>query len=262
MSSIEFSSAAPEFVLDKHKVIGSGGTYGGYGAPLSGTTTFGIKIRNARKFAINDADIQRVDIGMDIGQTAGSWQHGGSIKGGRVMHCTRGMWLRDLAEGIFVSDILVSDCTFGVTVDSGNTNLSNGQSVYCSIGLLVSGGANHAHGSVVGWNSRHNTYNLSVQNVTNGHSFVGCNFIAGQGGSDNGGVQIYNSKGVMITGGQIAYADVSVDATSQAFFRNVTWRGPVNISVSAGGVFDAKGCMLAPGASLTLNGAAFSGNTP
>lgn len=260
MTSIEFTSLTPEFILDNREIVGGGGTYGGYGSPLSDISTFGIKVRNAKKFALNDVDVQRVGIGLDIGQTAGAWQDGGSIKGGRIKHCTRGIWLRDYAEGVFVSDILVSDCTYGVTVDSGNSNLANGQSVFCSIGLLVSGGPNHAHGSVVGWNSRHNTYNLSVQNVVNGHSFVGCNFIAGQGGSDNGGVQIYNSKGVMIEGGQIAFADVSVDATSQAFFRNIIWRGPVSITVAAGGVFDAKGCMLAPGASLTLNGAAFSGN--
>lgn len=262
MTSIDFTSITPEFTLDKHKVIGSNGLYGGHDAMLSGETTYGIRVRDARKFAINDPDIQRVNVGLDIGQTNGTWRDGGSIKGGHIRHCTRGIWLHDYAEGVFVSDILVGDCTFGVTIDSGNSNIANGQSVFCSIGILVSGGPNHAHGSVVGWNSRHNYYNLSVQNVTLGHSFTGCNFIGGQAGANQGVMQFLASKGIMIEGGQIAYANITIDATSQVFFRNIIWRGPVNITVAAGGVFDAKGCMVTPGATMTLNGVAFTGNTP
>ncbi|MBY3004077.1 hypothetical protein [Rhizobium leguminosarum] len=66
----------------------------------------------------------------------------------------------------------------------------------------------------------------------------------------------------MINGGQIAYSNITVDATSQVVLRDVMFRGPVNITVAAGGSFDAKGCFAMAGAALTLNGVTFSGNTP
>lgn len=262
MNSIDYTGV-PEFIANASNIIGSGPAYTGYGAagnPVDGTT-FGLKARGSRTFSIIDPNIQKVAYGIDVSQVT-NWQDGGSIRGGRVSHCYRGIYLHDYAEGVFVSDIDVSDCVFGVVVDSGNSNLSNGQTTRNSVGLLISGGGNNAHGSVMGWNSRHNSYNLSCQNVTLGHHFGGCNFIGGQGGADQGGMQFVNSKGIMINGGQTAYADIIIDAASQIFFRDVIFRGPVNISVAAGGVFDAKGCMVMAGASLTYNGAAFSGNTP
>lgn len=252
-----------EFQLPAFNLTGSGPLYTGYGAagnPVDGST-FGIKVKQSETFSLIDPIIKRVANGIDVSQTP-SWQDGGSIRGGRVSHCYRGIWVHDTGEGVFISEMNVSDCVFGIVVDSGNSNLANGQTTRNSIGLLVSGGSNNGHGSVMGWNARHNNYNLSCQNVTLGHYFGGCNFIAGQGGSDQGKIQIYNSKGIMIDGGQIAYDDITVDATSQFILRDVTFRGPVNITVAAGGVFDAKGCFAMTGAALTLNGSAFSGNTP
>lgn len=262
MNSIDYTGVL-EFVANAGTIIGSGPAYTGYGAagnPVDGST-FGLKVRSSKTFGIIDPNIQKVAYGIDVSQIP-TWQDGGSIRGGRISHCFRGLYLHDYAEGVFVSDINVSDCVFGVVVDSGNNNIANGQTTRCSVGLLISGGGNNAHGSVMGWNSRHNSYNLSCQNVTFGHSFGGCNFIGGQAGADQGGMQFVNSKGIMIDGGQIAYADIIVDATSQIFLRNVIFRGPVNITVAPGGAFDAKGCMVMTGATLTLNGSAFSGNTP
>jgi len=259
---VDFTNA-PEFILPAFNLVGSGPLYAGYGAagnPVDGST-FGIKVKQSKTFSITDPIIKQVAYGIDVSQIT-AWQDGGSIRGGRVSHCYRGIYLHDYAEGVFVSGANVSDCVFGIVVDSGNSNLANGQTTRCSVGLLISGGGNNAHGSVMGWNSRHNSYNLSCQNVTLGHHFGGCNFIGGQGGADQGGMQFVNSKGIMIDGGQTAYADVIIDANSQVFFRDVIFRGPVNITVAAGGVFDAKGCMVMAGATLTLNGAAFSGNTP
>jgi len=263
MNGFDYTNV-PSFNAERTCVIGSGPLYAGYGTGPGDGSTFGIKTANNKQFSITDPAIQQVANGIDISSVP-SWQDGGSIRGGRVSHCYRGVWLHNVAEGVFVSDINVSDCVFGVVVDSGNSNLANGQSTRCSIGLLVSGGVNNAHASVMGWNSRHNTYNLSVQNVTLGHFFGGCNFIGGQAGADQGYIQIVNSKGIMIDGGQIAYANVVIDGTSQVFLRNVIFRGPVNITVAAGGVFDAKGCMVMDGAtlSLTVGGVSvpFNGNT-
>lgn len=257
---VDFTNA-PEFILPAFNYVGSGPLYSGYGGtgnPVDGST-FGIKVKNSKTFSITDPIIKQVAYGIDVSQVP-SWQDGGSIRGGRVSHCYRGVYLHDYAEGVFLSGMNVSDCVFGIVVDSGNSNLANGQTTRCSVGLLISGGGNNAHGSVVGWNSRHNTYNLSCQNITLGHYFGGCNFIGGQAGADQGGIQIFNSKGIMINGGQIAYADITVDATSQLILRDVTFRGPVNITVAAGGVFDAKGCYAMTGAALTFNGSTFSGN--
>lgn len=262
MNSIDYTGVS-EFIANASTIVGTGPLYTGYGAagnPVDGTT-FGLKVKGSETFSIIDPNIQRVAYGIDVSQTP-SWQDGGSIRGGRVSHCFRGIYLHDTGEGVFISGTNVSDCVFGVVVDSGNSNLANGQTTRCSVGLLISGGTNNAHGSVMGWNSRHNSYNLSCQQVTLGHYFGGCNFIGGQAGADQGKIQILNSKGIMIAGGQTAYADISVDATSQLVMRDVIFRGPVNITVAAGGSFDAKGCMVMAGAALTLNGAAFSGNTP
>ncbi|MBY2918854.1 hypothetical protein [Rhizobium leguminosarum] len=271
MNSIDFTNVS-EFIFPAFNLVGSGPLYVGYGAagnPVDGPT-YGIKVKQSETFSLVDPIIKRVANGIDISQTP-SWQDGGSVRGGRVSHCFRGVWIHDVGEGVFVSDINVSDCVFGVVVDAGNSNIANGQSTRCSVGLLIDGGAdnvNNAHGSVVGWNSRHNSYNLSCQNVTLGHSLTGCNFIGGQAGADQGGIQIYNSKGIMINGGQIAYANITVDATSQLALRDVTFRGPVKITVTPGGYFDAKGCWAMPGATMTisldggLNYTTFSGNTP
>ncbi|ARO22958.1 hypothetical protein TAL182_CH01145 [Rhizobium sp. TAL182] len=265
MNSIDFTNV-PEFRLSGFDLVGSGPLYLGYGDdenPVDGPS-FGTKVKQSKAFSIVDPIIKQVANGIDVSQTP-SWQDGGSIRGGRVSHCFRGIWLHDAGEGVFVSEANVSDCVFGVVVDSGNSNLVNGQTTRCSVGLLIGAnpaGPNNAHGSVVGWNSRHNKYNLSCQNVTLGHYLGGCNFIGGQAGADQGGIQIYNSKGIMIDGGQIAYANITVDATSQLVLRDVTFRGPVNITVATGGSFDAKGCFAMAGATLTYNGAPFSGNTP
>lgn len=267
MNCIDFTNVS-EFILPSYKVVGSGPLYEGYGDsdnPVDGTT-FGMKVKNSKTFSIVDPNISRVAYGIDVSQIP-SWQDGGSIRGGRISHCFRGVYIHDVGEGVFVSDINVSDCVFGIVVDAGNSNLANGQTTRCSVGLLISGGTNNGHGSVVGWNSRHNSYNLSCQNVTLGHYIGGSNFIGGQGGIDLGGIQIYKSKGIVIHGGQTAYAKVTVDDTSQLFMKDVLFRGPVDFVVTPGGSFDAKGCMVMAGATLRMstdgvNFTPFSGNTP
>lgn len=260
MNSLDYTGVS-SFRSEAFSAIGTGALYAGYGTGPTDGSTFGIKANGAKTFSIIDPFIQQVANGIDISNVP-AWQDAGSIRGGRISHCYRGIWLHNSGEGVFISEANVSDCVFGIVVDSGNNNLANGQTVRCSVGLLISGGSNNGHGSVMGWNSRHNTFNLSCQNVTLGHYLGGCNFIGGQAGADQGVIQIYNSKGIMIDGGQIAYADITVDATSQLVLRDVTFRGPVNITVAAGGSFDAKGCFAMSGATLTYNGAAFSGNTP
>lgn len=268
---VDFTNVS-EFQLPAFNLTGSGPLYTGHGAagnPVDGPT-FGIKVKQSETFSIIDPIIKRVANGIDVSQVP-SWQDGGSIRGGRVSHCFRGFWLHDVAEGVFVSDINVSDCVFGGVVDAGNSNLANGQSTRCSVGLLIGGnpaGSNSAHGSVMGWNSRHCTYNLSCQGVTLGHYIGGSNFIGGQAGSDQGKIQIYKSKGIVIDGGQTAYATVLVDDTSQLFMRDVLFRGPVDVAITPGGQFDAKGCMAMAGAVLRISydgGATYtnwSGNTP
>ena len=258
MSSIDYSGVE-KFSISAHNVLGNGTLYAGYGTGPTDGSTFGIKANGAKEFSIVDPGIQRVATGVDISNVP-KWQDGGAIRGGRISHCYRAVHLHNYAEGVFISGLVASDCVFGIVIDSGNSNLSNGQTTRCSVGLFVSGGANNGHGSVMGWNSRHNAYNLSCQNVAYGHYFGGCNFMGGQNGSDQGGMQFINSKGIMVNGGQIAYSDITIDADSQVAIHNAVFRGPVNVTVTAGGIFDAKNNLVMPGATLTLNGSAWGGN--
>lgn len=241
-------------------IAGSGPAYSGYSSTMIDGVEYGVRTVQCPRIRLRDLDVRNIKgPGVDI-QGASAWRDKASIDGVFVDDCYRGVYIRSSAEGVLVSNTKVAHCVFGIDVDSGNNNFANGESVFCSIGIRVTGGANHGHGTWTGWNSRHNTYNLSCQNVTLGETFVGCNFSAGQGGGDQGILQIFNSKGILIQGGQIAYNDVTVDATSHLALRGVVLRGPVNFIVAIGGVLDCKDNVIMAGAAVTLNGVPFSGN--
>ncbi len=243
-------------------LAGTGPNYTGYGSngAMVDGAEFGVRTLRCPTIRLRDLDVRNIrGAGVDI-QGPSAWKDKTLIDGVFVDNSYRGVHLRNSAEGVLVSNTKVANCVFGIDIDSGNNNVANCEVVYCSIGIRLTGGANNAHGTFTGVNSRHNTYNLSCQNVTLGETFVGCNFSGGQGGADQGILQMVNSKGILLQGGQIAYNDVTVDATSQLALRGVVLRGPVNFIVSSGGVLDCKDCIVMAGATVRLNGLPFSGN--
>jgi len=168
-----------------------------------------------------------------------TWQSMG-IAGGNYLHDSwKGIWTHDGAEGMDADGNYISNCVYGVHIDSGNNTIRGGQIVYCSIGIKVGAtplGANDARGIVSGVTIRHCFYPIVCENVTRGQLFNGCQITAGQAGTDQGIIQIYNSTGISFTGCSFGYCDIVVTGTMPSFKNNTVY-GPV-----------------------TLNGSAFSGN--
>lgn len=168
-----------------------------------------------------------------------AWQSVGIARGNYLHDSYKGIWTHGSAEGMDADENYISNCVFGAHIDSGNNTIRGGQIVYCSVGIKVGDdpiGSNNAHGIVSGVVVRHCTYLVVCQNVTLGHLFEGCQFVAGQAGSDQGVIQIINSTGLQFNGCGLAYCDISVTGPMPSF-KDCTVRGPV-----------------------TLNGVPFSGN--
>lgn len=243
--------------------IGNAPNYTGYGSPLSDNSQHGISLNNQNNYHIESITFSNISgSAVDVQQSAGGWQHIGYLSNIAVANSYYGFRLWNVAEYETVSDCNASNCMFGFEVESGNNTFSNCKATYCSIGVKIYGGTNNGHGVWTGLTSNHCTYNLSCQNVSLGESFIGCNFIAGQSGSYDagGGIQIINSQGILINGGQIGYLDFNVDATSQVALHNTVLRGTVKFTVMSGGILDAKNNIIMTGASVTLNGATWTGN--
>ncbi len=242
-------------------LAGSAPAYTGYASnSLFSDLAEGMKV-SGRQFRVRDYEIRNMN-GACIDYSASpNWQDFGVVDGCYLHDSYKGIYTHNGGEGLLVSNTSISNCVYGVHVDSGNNNFANGESVFCSIGIKISGGVNNAHGCFTNWTSRHNAYLLTCQDVTFGESFVNCNFIGGQAGTDQGAMQLLNSKGIAITGGQIASCDISVDAMSQLDLSHVTFRGPVNVTVAAGGVFKSYNPVVMSGATLTLNGVPWNGSS-
>jgi hypothetical protein len=248
--------------LNRQLRIGTGPNYTGHAmwGSMPDTGEIGIKIHGAENYDVSGFDLRNFrGSGVDVQDSAGGWQHIGRLHGISAKHCYRGFAFRDSAEYEVVSDCWADNCVFGFLVESGNNAFSNCRARFNSIGVKVAGGTNNAHGVWTGLLSHHNYYNLVCHDVTLGEAFVGCSFIGGQGGADQGVIQMVNAKGISITGGQIAYSNITVDAASQLSLEHVVLRGPVNVTVTAGGVFKSYDPVVMAGAALTLNGAPWNG---
>lgn len=241
---------------------GSAVNYTGY--PSSGLTDagqIGINLTNVNNYHIHDIQFTNIKgTAVNVVGGAGGWQHFGHLSHIGVMHSYYGFRFSANAEYETVSDCNASNCVFGYLVESGNNSFSNCKATYCSIGVKMVGGTNNGHGVWNGLIANHCTYNLVCQNIAYGEHFIGCCFIAGQGGSDQGYIQILNSQGITFTGGQIGFMNITLDATSQVQFDGVTFRGTVNFTVAAGATLLCKNNLVMAGATITLNGVAFSGN--
>lgn len=233
------------------EIVGNGPSYTGYPSSqvVDGAQT-GITLSGNDRIDI-DGKIEIHNIkgsAVDVQATAVAWKNSIHIRGLTVHDAYRGMWLHNVAEYVTTSDVNAYNNLFGIQVDSGNNTFINAKTIYNSVGVKVCGtasgycdSANNAHGVFVALESNHNTYDLVVVDVTVGETFSGCHFIADQSGSGHGKIQIINSKGINIIGGQIA-ADISLDATSvlslqSNYVRPALTNTPI---VAAGGILYAK----------------------
>ncbi len=248
--------------IEGHLILqGNGAAYNGYpSSQVVDNGQIGIKISGADQIFIDRLEIRNIaGSGIDY-QLSPAWQSVVQIRDFCIHDCYKGVHCWNTGEYAQFSGGNINNCLFGYHVESGNNSFDSCKAVYCSIGVKLSGGANNAHGIFSGFISDHNTYNLVCQDITLGETFSGCHFIGGQAGADQGCIQILNSKGISFSGGQMAYSDLNIDATSQVGMRDITLRGPVNVTYATGALFDAKNQIVIPGAALILNGSAWGGN--
>lgn len=249
---INFSGCSNFSLRGDFELVGNGSSYTVHPSTqvLDGAQA-GIYLNGSDNYDIDGNIVIRniKGTGLKAEQTAGGWKHNGKVRGVTVKDSYRGFWLTNRAEYMTLTDINASDNVFGIQVDSGNDTFVNAKTVFNSIGVKVCGsinsycnGANHAHGVFVGLESNHNYYNLVIVDVATGQTFSGSHFIAGQSGSNAGIIQIINSKGLIISGGQIGSTFTTIDATSTILIQGNYMRPGLtgSIPVNPGGVLISK----------------------
>lgn len=267
MNTLTISGSVTNLICDNQiNQTGTGANYsGGNPGGLVDSGEVGLAITGSDNYHLENGVLQNISgTAVDIQLTAGSWQHVGKLSNFSVRNSYRGFHLHNYGEYEVLSDCSASNCIWGFKIESGSHIISNAKVTYSQIGVQIIGTAtqNDSHGVWTGLISNHCTYNLSCVDVALGEVFNGCCFIGGQsGGYDaGGGIQLVNARGIILSGSQIAYIDISVDATSVLSLIGCVFRGPCAITVAGGGVLNAKSNIVMAGATLTLNGAAFTGN--
>jgi hypothetical protein len=105
-----------------------------------------------------------------------------------------------------ISNNTFVDGNYGIRIAGGNNLVSNNNLTINAYGLYYEGGTNNAHGMCIGNTVNHcGTANLYVTAITLGQQFIGNNFYAGN-------IQILNSTGVTIDGGDIEAGAVNSKA--------------------------------------------------
>lgn len=91
----------------------------------------------------------------------------------------------------------------GLITAAGNVLVHGGHIVDNATGVVVTNGANHAHGGFFGVNINHNSaFNLKTELVLNGETFTGCHFYAADG-AGGGAIFLDRSAGIQISGGHL-----------------------------------------------------------
>lgn len=171
--------------------------------PTVTNTGTALKISGAYGFKVSDLKISYVGTGIDY-QANPSWGQQGRFADIDFEYVYKAVYTYNSGEYATFSNIHIDLSTFGIHVDSGNNVFIGAQVVRSGVAVKLSGGTNNGHGQFIGGTFNHNNYNLDVWDAVGlGESFVGCHFIAGLSGSNSGILRIMNSKGIVITGGQI-----------------------------------------------------------
>jgi hypothetical protein len=257
---LDFTNCS-NFALNGHlSLVGNGPAYvswgpSGYGpGPCVDTGQHGIKLNNCDRYDISGKiEIRNMNgAGILRQASAGGWQHQGRISGVRMRDCFYGM----KSEAILVSgvlqgseydthsDLMIDNCVFGILEACANNTYSNCKTIFCSIGAKITGatGINHSHGIFTGWESNHNTYDLTMDGASYGYTFSGCHLISDQSGSGPGIINILNGSRANFTGGNLG-ATLSIDATSIASVQGAYIRIDLSTApvVTSGGIYIGRG---------------------
>jgi len=188
------------------ELIGNGASYKGETSRLGlPNGQVGINLYNSNKFDISGKiEIHHIAGDCISAQApASTWKSVGHIRGVILHDCYRGIRLHNSAEYLSITDLNAYNNSLGIVVESGNNTFVNAKATLNYIGILIAKGPNEGHGQFIGCTANHNEINLSITDISVGQTFVGCHFIADQSGSKSGTINVVNSRGVLISGGQI-----------------------------------------------------------
>jgi len=100
----------------------------------------------------------------------------------------------------------------GLQVNAGNVAWTGGQITQNGIGVKINAGSNDAHGIVSGVQINHNSTSIDIDNIANGHTFIGCHIYSNQ-------IWLRGSNGVRFVGCTIG-TDVAFNASQNTVFQN------------------------------------------
>jgi hypothetical protein len=230
-------------------IAGSARAYTGNGTGPSDAGQVGLKLYNASGITIEGKITVKNISGacLDAQAPAATWQTVAQIHGLSLANCYRGIWLHNGAEYMTFSNVNAFNNVIAIQVDSGNNTFANTKAVFNSIGVKICGSnntfcnstGNNAHGIFSNLESNHNTYNLVAVDVMLGETFIGAHLIGDQAGGGGSIIQIVNSKGINLVGGQIG-SSVTVDSGSQLSLQSNLMRTDLGITVTGAGNINAK----------------------
>lgn len=133
----------------------------------------------------------------------------------------------------------ITGCFDGLIIAAGNTVVLGGSIVdNTNDGVVLNSGSNHGHGMIVGTNINHNIrYNVYSNQCIYGFSFIGCHIYANDS-SGTGAINLYQSKGIVFTGGQVDawIYNGSGGSSGPNYFRGVYFPGTYGEASLSGSV--------------------------
>ncbi len=205
-------SARPGSISSSSVLKGSAPNFTGYPSnQIQDIGEIGIKVSQNYSWDVAGFELANfMGTGLDYSGTQ-NWQDVGSAFRVRAHDCYRGFYMHPVQIGgtgpwlggdnATFSSCFAWNCIYGFHNDAANNKFVGCNAIYCDTAFKVSNlvsGANHGHGNAVACSFEHSTYNLVCSGVNLGYAFTGCNFIAGQGGTDQGIIQINDSRGISI----------------------------------------------------------------
>lgn len=107
------------------------------------------------------------------------------------------------AEYQSFSNIDAGNNNIALSIAAGNISITGGNVSGNRVNLYLRGGTNNGHGRIANVSLNHGKpYNLLCEDVTLGFTLAGCHFYANDSAGD-GRIEIINSKGISIEGGQL-----------------------------------------------------------
>ena len=128
------------------------------------------------------------------------------------------------AEYNVFTNTAVTDCDVGIIASAGNTQFVGGNVTDCVTGISLNIGHNNSHGGFHAFNVNHCAqYSVHANGVTNGHTFIGCNFYSDRPAA--GIIFLQDSKGILFQGCQIDCAVIADGKFGSNYLLNNTVAG-------------------------------------